>query len=316
MVTFFQNSNGSNPDVSVIIPTYNRLSMLKEALVSVIHQQFDGVVEIIVIDDNSQDGTSETISQMYSFVHLLSLKHNLGSYVARNRGILKARGKYIAFLDSDDLWKTNYLKTQISALEGKEKHFAVSDVVIWDTVKELEYLKFQKPNLVKFTSPIHHLLVSTFITTLSSVIIPRKVFWEVGLFDEEFRVGGDTDLYLRSLSSGYEIIFTEMLVVIKREHGGDQLTDPNNLKIRENSRFRRIKKFYSLYKEDFNIPLRRIYAETYAYFGSRYLKNRSVLYWFVSIILVFFNSSFMYGFSIITNHTKSLLNKILRRNKQ
>ena len=93
--------------------------MLEEALASVFKQEFDGTVEVIVVDNNSQDSTPEVVGQKYPDVHLISLKKNVGAYVSRNRALLEAKGKYIAFLDSDDIWKTNYLKTQIAALQGK-----------------------------------------------------------------------------------------------------------------------------------------------------------------------------------------------------
>ncbi|MGB3188751.1 MAG: glycosyltransferase family 2 protein, partial [Limnoraphis sp.] len=65
-------------DVSVIIPTYNRIYMLEEALKSVLTQEFDGTVEIIVVDDNSSDKTSEIIDHKYPQINLISLKQNGG----------------------------------------------------------------------------------------------------------------------------------------------------------------------------------------------------------------------------------------------
>src|SRR5687768_2408040 len=105
-------SASESPDVSIIIPTYNRLSMLEEALGSVLSQEFDGSVEIIVVDDHSQDGTSDKIRQEYGAVHVIQLEENIGNYAARNLGLTRARGKYVAFLDDDDLWEPTYLRTQ------------------------------------------------------------------------------------------------------------------------------------------------------------------------------------------------------------
>lgn len=296
--------------VSVIIPTYNRISLLEEALASVISQEFDGVIEIIVIDDNSIDGTSKIISQKYPFIHLIVLKQNVGSYVARNLGLLEAKGKYIAFLDSDDLWEPDYLKTQITALDGNERHFAVSAIVIWDTIRDLKRVKLQRPNLAKYASPIHHLLITTFISTPSSVVIPRSTFCEVGLFDEEFRVGGDIDLYLRCLVLGHSIVFTDVPLVIKREHSQIQLTCPENLKTREKSRIRRVEKLKNLSSyEDLNVFLRRTRADIYVYFGSEYLKNNYFLCWLTSIVLVFYYSSPRHGLSAMKGHIRSFLKR-------
>jgi glycosyltransferase involved in cell wall biosynthesis len=295
-------------DVSVIIPTYNRLSMLEEALASVYSQDFDGVVEIIVVDDNSQDGTSEVVSRKYPEIRLISFKQNVGAYVARNRALLEAKGKYIAFLDSDDLWETNYLKTQIAALKCKERGFCVSALVIWDTVKDQKGIALQKPDLDRYSSPIHHLLVSNFIITPSSVVFPRQTFDEVGLFDEKFKVGGDAELYIRCLLSGYNLIFTEPPVAIKREHGKDQLTNTKNLKLKQKCRFMRIDKFYALSEGRFDIlPIRRIYAETHANFASQYFKKNDFLHWLLSSIAVAYNASPRYALSNMISDIRSLL---------
>lgn len=285
--------NKSNPEVSVIIPTYNRISMLEEALASVVSQEFDSTIEIIVVDDNSQDGTSQIISQKYPYVRLIRLEQNQGSYVARNRGLLVAKGKYIAFLDSDDFWQTNYLKSQITALAGKERCFCVSAVVMWDIVKDQKKTKFPKPNLVKFISPIHQLLVGkNFIATPSSVVFPRQVFDEVGLFEETFRVGGDCELYTRCLIAGYQPIFTELPVATWRRHDKDHLTDPRNLKIRKKGRLARLDKLSPLLEKRDDIPpIRRLRAETYRYFASLYFQNRYFLCWLISSIESAYNAS-------------------------
>lgn len=296
------------PEVSVIMPTYNRISMLEEALASIFSQEFHGTIEIIVVDDNSQDGTSEIVSQKYPSVHLISLEQNAGAYVARNRALLEAKGKYIAFLDSDDLWETNYLKTQIAALSGKERCFSVSDLVLWYTETDHKLIRVQKPDLTKYTSPIHHLLVGTFIYSPSSVIIPRQAFDEVGLFDETFRVGGDSDLYARFVMSDYTPIFTELPVAVVRKHNKGHLTDPKNLEIRKKGRLLRIDRLYPLVERRFNIvPIRRIYAEIHANFASQYFKKNYFLHWLTSSIASARNASPGYALFNMLHDVKARL---------
>jgi glycosyltransferase involved in cell wall biosynthesis len=284
MITLSQVSDIQSPDVSVIIPTYNRLSMLEEALSSVYSQDFDGVVEIIVVDDNSQDGTSEIVSQKYPDVHLISFKQNEGAYVARNRGLLEAKGKYIAFLDSDDLWEPNYLKSQVAALEGNERCFCVSNLVTWDTVKDerttvLPRLEFL--NLRGFTSPFHRLLVvGSFIWSPSSVVFPRQVFSEVGLFDEIHRLGGDTDFYIRCLLADYRVLFTELPTAIGRKHGQGRLTDIRNQELRRKTRLARADKFHPLVEKCVDIPpIERIRAEIDTHFAREYFREKFFLQW-------------------------------------
>ena len=107
--------------VSVIIPTYNRLSMLKEAVDSVLAQDFEDL-ELIIVDDGSTDGTSEEIRTYGGRVKLIQQPQNRGVSAARNRGILQARGKYIAFLDSDDLWVKDKLKAQLAFLNNNPQY--------------------------------------------------------------------------------------------------------------------------------------------------------------------------------------------------
>lgn len=280
------DSKHSSFDVSVIIPTYNRILMLEEALKSIIAQQFDGTVEVIVVDDNSQDDTSETISKKYPFVHLISLKENVGPSAARNQAILKAKGKYIAFLDSDDLWEPNYLTTQIAALAGKERCFCVSALVTWDTGEDSKTILLQQPDLKIYTSSFHYLLVrGSFIRTPSSAVFPQQVFNEVGLFNETYRFGEDTDLYLRCLLSGYHPIFTDLPVAIRRIHGRGQATDSKNLELMEKSRIARADKYYSLIEKCVDIvTLSRIHAEIYAVFASYYMDKKYFLHWLSACI--------------------------------
>jgi glycosyltransferase involved in cell wall biosynthesis len=275
MIISHKDSNALGIDVSVIIPTYNRISMLEEALASVFSQEFDGVFEVIVADDNSQDGTPEIVATKYPDVHLIRLEQNLGHGAARNRAIGSAKGKYIAFLDSDDLWKPDYLKVQIASLEDQDRSFAVSGLEIWDVQADQRRIVLQKPDLDSYMSPIHQLLLigKTFILTPSSVVFSRAIFDEVGLFEERFRVGVDIDFYLRCLGAGFNMIFTEHLTVIKREGSSDQLTGHKNLKPREKSVFSRIHKYYHLYgakNPNKAPPIKHIYIENHLWYTNAY----------------------------------------------
>lgn len=112
----------SKPLVSVVIPTYNRAQQTIAAIESVLAQTYPNI-EIIVVDDGSRDGSSEVIQQFVSQRTngcqqiLFFNQPNQGASVARNTGIAKVRGEYIAFLDSDDLWDPEKLEWQVQALE-------------------------------------------------------------------------------------------------------------------------------------------------------------------------------------------------------
>tara|TARA_B100000575_G_C23124296_1_gene651131 strand:- start:773 stop:1519 length:747 start_codon:yes stop_codon:yes gene_type:complete len=116
-----------HPEVSVIIPFYDNLVFLKRAINSVIYQNFRNY-EIILIYDNPRNKKNliflKEIKNKYSRVRLLLNKTNLGAGYSRNRGIKIARGKFIAFLDSDDVWKRNKLFFQINFM--KKNNFLVT----------------------------------------------------------------------------------------------------------------------------------------------------------------------------------------------
>lgn len=101
------------PTVSVIIPTYNRRNLVELALVSVVQQTYQDY-EIIVVDDGSTDGTASWVGLHYPQVRLIQRQENQGVAAARNIGVCEARGRFIAFLDSDDQWLPTYLERQDS----------------------------------------------------------------------------------------------------------------------------------------------------------------------------------------------------------
>ncbi|MEL7039041.1 MAG: glycosyltransferase family A protein [Cyanobacteria bacterium J06592_8] len=279
-------------DVSVIIPTYNRISMLEEALQSVFSQEFDGTVEVIVIDDNSSDKTSEIVSDKYPEVNLISLTKNIGPSAARNRALSLEKGKYIAFLDSDDLWEKNYLNVQISSLKGELKCFSVSNLILWNTQKNSRRVRVQNPDLKKYTSMLHHFLVGTFIYTPSSVVFPRQVLEDVGFFNEESRFCDDTNFYIRCLLAGYQPKLTKYPLTIQRKHSEGQITDHKNLRKRLKARLSHVEKFYPLVHKKSNIPsIRKIYAEVYIDFARQYLARKSLINWLKMIWKSAFYSS-------------------------
>jgi glycosyltransferase involved in cell wall biosynthesis len=105
-----------NPKVSVVIPTYNRADKVRSGIESVLTQSFTDL-EVIVVDDGSSDGTGRILGETYGDRIRYCFQTNQGASVARNRGIEEARGEWIAFLDSDDLWEKDKLKYQLETLE-------------------------------------------------------------------------------------------------------------------------------------------------------------------------------------------------------
>jgi glycosyltransferase involved in cell wall biosynthesis len=105
-----------NPKVSVVIPTYNRAGTVPRAIESVLAQSVSDF-EVIVVDDGSSDDTGKVLGEMFGDRIRYYAQANQGASVARNRGVEEAKGEWIAFLDSDDLWEKEKLEWQFKALE-------------------------------------------------------------------------------------------------------------------------------------------------------------------------------------------------------
>jgi len=207
------------PKVSVVIPTYNRLLMLREAVDSVLKQDFEDF-ELIVVDDGSTDGTAEEIKRYGGRVILLQHSENRGVSAARNKGILHAKGKYVAFLDSDDVWVKGKLKIQVTFLdENPHYSFCYTDE-IW-----IRRGKRVNPKLkhAKYSGWIFEKCLPLCTISPSSAMMRKKLFSKVGLFDEALPVCEDYDFWLR-VSARFPIFFINRKLIVKRGGHPDQLS--------------------------------------------------------------------------------------------
>lgn len=205
-----------NPDISVIIPTFNRRDRIAKALTSVLAQE-DVCFEIIVADDGSTDGTGEMIQKDFPSVSYFWQK-NQGPSAARNRAIERAKGDWIAFLDSDDEWTPDKLKMQLYFFE---KHPAFSicqteEIWIRNGVRVNPMNKHKK-----YGGWIFEKCLPLCIVSPSAVMIHKTLFSEVGLFDESLPACEDYDLWLR-IACRYPIGLVEQNCVIRYGGHADQ----------------------------------------------------------------------------------------------
>ncbi len=182
----------SNPCISVIIPTYNRCWILKEAIDSVLSQKFTDF-EIIVVDDGSNDGTAALLSAYGDQITIIH-QENRGVSAARNAGILIAKGRYIAFLDSDDMWLPEKLSCQVDFFQSHAQAVICQTDEIWirNNVRVNPKNRHKKPSGMIFEPSLQLCLVSP-----SAVMIKKSLFDEIGLFNEAFPACEDYDLWLR-----------------------------------------------------------------------------------------------------------------------
>jgi glycosyltransferase involved in cell wall biosynthesis len=192
----------SKPIVSVIIPTYNREKYICNAVESVLNQTYSNF-EIIIVDDGSTDNTPNLILEYNdNRIKFLSQK-NQGQGVARNTGIIASSGKFIAFLDSDDIWKITKLEDQIKFFQAnKEIAWSYTDAYAFDILSG-DVLYLFSDNVSQYSGSIaKKLILNNFIGT-STVIVKKKVLNEVGLFTN-LPKAQDWELWLR-IASKYQV---------------------------------------------------------------------------------------------------------------
>jgi glycosyltransferase involved in cell wall biosynthesis len=205
------------PRVSIIIPTYNRRDLVREALASVQAQTYQDC-ELIVVDDGSTDGTAEVV-QEFSGVHYIS-QSNRGVSAARNRGVAYSTGAWLAFLDSDDLWQPRKLETQVAFFTTHPEVQICQTEELWlrNGVRVNPHNKHRKTGGDIFARSLERCLVSP-----SAVMLRRELFIRVGGFDESLPACEDYDLWLR-IAAHTPIHLIEPPLVLKRGGHADQLS--------------------------------------------------------------------------------------------
>ncbi len=206
------------PKISVIIPAYNRCQMLKQAVDSVLSQDFTDF-ELIVSDDGSTDHTQEML-RAYENRIIFIRQENKGVSAARNRGIISASGDLIAFLDSDDLWMPEKLSEQVAFFNSNPDALICQTEEIWirNSMRVNPKKKHRKLSGMIFEASLLLCLVSP-----SAVMMRRSIFDEVGLFDETLPACEDYDLWLR-IGCRYPIFLTDTPLIVKRGGHADQLS--------------------------------------------------------------------------------------------
>jgi len=208
----------SLPKVSVIVPTYNRASWLEETLRSVVSQTFKDF-ELIVVDDGSTDNTSQ-IMQSFPDAQYFSMGKNSGVSKARNLGLDYAKGEFICFLDSDDLWDERKLEVQLHWMKNNIDSQVCYTNEIWirNGVRVNPMNKHRK-----YTGDIFRYCLALCIVSPSSVMLRKELFDKVGNFDESLPACEDYDLWLR-IAVKYAFHFIEEPLIIKRGGHADQLS--------------------------------------------------------------------------------------------
>jgi glycosyltransferase involved in cell wall biosynthesis len=223
-------SIGQSPTVSAVIPTYNRVAFLCDAIDSILNQSHP-VDEIVVIDDGSTDSTLATLKKYGTAIRCIS-QRNQGPSAARNHGMRVAKGDFVAFLDSDDIWVPKKLELQIAFVDkNPEIDFIFGKMVNFHEMTGAEtpdiidpevyrYLVEHSANLERF----FEMLISQNFVAPSSLMARRQSLVQLGFFDESRMIAEDLDYWLRS-SVRCKWGFIDQTLVKRRRHSGNLIAD-------------------------------------------------------------------------------------------
>jgi len=210
--------NFKTPEVSVILPTYNR-KLVMEAIQSVLDQSFTDL-ELIVLDDGSTDGTDEAISTIQDKRLRYFRRDHRGAAAARNYAIKQALGRYIAFQDSDDLWLPEKLAKQMKVFQDEpEIDWVYCSGYFVDSAGARHELSERLSSDREYS--LEDFLYGTVRILTPAVILKRSCFEQTGDFDESLKFFEDTDLWFRVLLR-YKCRFLNEELVIVRGYSENQ----------------------------------------------------------------------------------------------
>lgn len=225
-----RRAESRNPLVSVVIPAYNCEAYVREAVDSVLAQTFTDY-ELIVVNDASTDSTPQILEEYERVGSLRVVTHrsNRGLPGARNSGIRSARGSYVTFLDSDDLWRQEKLEYQMSIISdvpglmllgNGEMRFVDGEAVTFPPL-----LRRPDPRPLKWTD----LLLGGCGLSPSNVIVRAECFEGAGMFDEALRASEDRDLWIRIVRR-YGGMMDSGTLSAWRRHRGQMSADHRRMK--------------------------------------------------------------------------------------
>lgn len=205
--------------ISVIIPTFNRKDFLKKSIASVSAQSSEDW-ELIVIDDGSTDGTTEMMRNLDDSRIFYHRQDNHGVAHARNSGIEKARGEWIAFLDSDDWWREDKLAITLEWVSRfpQERIFHTQEVWYKNGRELKPKAKHRKPDGWAYRRAVEICCIS-----VSTACIHRSIFEQAGMFDESLTACEDYDFWLR-VSSRWPVKLINENLTFKNGGRQDQLS--------------------------------------------------------------------------------------------
>lgn len=246
--------------ISIIVPSYNSSKFIAQTIDSVLAQTYQNW-EMIIVDDKSPDNSNNIIKEFYqkdNRIKLIQLEKNSGPAIARNIGIKEAKGRYIAFLDSDDLWLPHKLETQVNFMKEKNIPFTYSSYKLIDE---------ENNNLGEFIVPER--------VTYSLILKTNPIGCLTAIYDTEFF----RKVYMPNILKRQDYgLWLKLLKQILFTYG---IKEPLAIyRIRKNSissnKLKAAKYQWKVYREVEKLPLLKsiYYFINYAYYGIKKYKTR------------------------------------------
>lgn len=209
------------PLVSVIIPTYNRPEMLRLTLESVHNQTFSDF-EVLVIDDGTPHSENETLCRKFPKVQYFKIENSGGPSKPRNFGIQKANGKYVAFVDDDDLWLPHKLEKQVAILEDNPEYgivHAPCKVINVQGEETSEIIGQPRTKNLKH-GDVSMKMIGDWTLMTSSVMIRKDILDQVGFFKEDMPQAGEDTQFWTRCSFYTNFYYQNEPMVFYRRHEG------------------------------------------------------------------------------------------------
>jgi glycosyltransferase involved in cell wall biosynthesis len=230
--------DGPSPTFSVVVPAYNAARTIAATLES-IRAQTQKDFEVVVVDDGSTDATAGIVARLGDDSIRLIHSGNAGPAAARNAGIAASCGRFVSFLDADDLWLPGYLEAMHAALEGDpEAAVAFTDAWAWNEATS----RFSRGTVMltaTMTNGIPHDARSQFRLLLDrnvffvSTTVRREVLDDVGGFNVALTRGEDWELWQRLAARGWHAVRAAPILAIYRVRAGSLSSDRSAMKVAE-----------------------------------------------------------------------------------
>ncbi|MBD2103235.1 glycosyltransferase family A protein [Leptolyngbya sp. FACHB-261] len=255
------------PVISVIVPAYNAEGTILETIRSVQQQTFTDF-ELIVVDDGSRDRTLKVLETIEDERLKVFSYENAGAAIARNRGMVQAKGEFIAFLDADDLWTPDKLEAQLRALQ---QHPEAGVAYSWTEFvdKDGKFLYAQKP--VHFEGNVYaQLLLRNFFVCGSIPLIRKAAIDSVGEFDPALKLAHDRD-YWQRLAAQWPFVLVPQYQIQYRQSSSSLSA---NLDFREKYSLLAVEKSYQAAPIELQPLKKQSLANVYQHVARMYLFHR------------------------------------------